>query len=308
MRGLHGVLCLLYALAAAVQWNDPEPVRWIAIYGGAALVAGAAATGRPARWPAIGIAGIALVWAAILAPEALDGLRTSPGEVFGAMSMHAHHVEEAREALGLVLVTLGPLERIDDDLWSIESPVPGLPGASFPRRMTIVRRADGSLLFHNAIPVDDGTLAQVRALGSPAVVVVPSPVHALDARAFREKLGVRAVAPRASLDALSAKTQIDGALEDLPVDPRCRFLPLAGLNNAEHVLLVTSPDGARVSLTENSRQTAAASTEPSNRSKPLRRCSSRPRRRGSSRAPRGGPSARPHPAPPEPRGRSGAGR
>ena len=107
MRALHAVLALLYAAAAAVQWNDPDPVRWIAIYAAAAALSAAAAARRP--WPrgAALMLAIAVVWAVTLAPDAVDGIRHSAREVFGAMSMHAHHVEEARECLGLLLVAVG---------------------------------------------------------------------------------------------------------------------------------------------------------------------------------------------------------
>ena len=107
MRVVLGVLAVLYALAAAVQWNDPDPLRWIAIYGAAAVLAARASARRPSRPVALAVAAIALAWAATLAPDALDGLRTAPGEVFGAMSMRARHVEEAREALGLLIVAAG---------------------------------------------------------------------------------------------------------------------------------------------------------------------------------------------------------
>jgi hypothetical protein len=60
----------------------------------------------------------------------------------------------------------GPLERLDDNLWAVESDVPGIPGLE--RRMSIVRRADGGLLFYNAVPVRDAVLGEIRALGAPA--------------------------------------------------------------------------------------------------------------------------------------------
>ena len=53
-----------------------------------------------------------------------------------------------------------PLEQIDENLFAINGDVPGFPAAAaFPRRMSIVRLKDARLLFHNAIPVDDATLA-----------------------------------------------------------------------------------------------------------------------------------------------------
>jgi len=37
-RALNGLMAALFALAVAVQYNDPDPVRWMAIYGAACIV------------------------------------------------------------------------------------------------------------------------------------------------------------------------------------------------------------------------------------------------------------------------------
>lgn len=94
----------------------------------------------------------------------------------------------------------GPLVQRAPSLWTLDDAVPGLPGAT--RRMMIVRRADGSLVFFNAVPVPDETLAQITALGRPAALIVPNVFHALDAPAFVERLGVTAYGPDVSVAAL----------------------------------------------------------------------------------------------------------
>jgi hypothetical protein len=55
------------------------------------------------------------------------------------------------------------------NLWAVAGWVPGIKGLR--RRMSIVRRADGGLLFFNAVPVDDATLARIRSLGRPSMLV-----------------------------------------------------------------------------------------------------------------------------------------
>jgi hypothetical protein len=136
-----------------------------------------------------------------------------------------------------------PIEKVDDNLWLIEGPVPGLP---FPRRMSIVRRADGTLLFFNAIPLEDSALAEVKAWGKPAVLVVPHDQHMIDARAFAEKLGLQVYGPRACEPKLRQRADLAGTLEDLPADPSVRIEPVAGVKNGEPALFVSS--GGRVSL------------------------------------------------------------
>ena len=141
----------------------------------------------------------------------------------------------------------GPIEKLDDGIWSLESPIPGIPGRGFLRRMTIVRRADGTLMFFNAVPMDDPTLAQLKALGPFSALVVPAPTHAMDAPAFRDKLGVRVYAPADSLGALRSRdVPIDAPLEELPPDARVRTIKLDGLSTGEHVVTIT--DGSRVTV------------------------------------------------------------
>ena len=55
-----------------------------------------------------------------------------------------------------------PLVRHEDNLWSVEGFVPGAP---FRRRMTIARRADGTLIFFHAVPLEEKVLTEVQALG-----------------------------------------------------------------------------------------------------------------------------------------------
>lgn len=145
----------------------------------------------------------------------------------------------------------GPIERVDDNLWSVESAVPGIPGGPFPRRMSIVRLGDGTLLLHNAIPLDEAGLAALHALGRPSLLVTPSPLHCLDANAVRERFGVRLLCPAGAARAVRERTAVDGTLEELPRNPAVRFEPLGGVPSGEGVLVVTSGAGevgARLSL------------------------------------------------------------
>jgi hypothetical protein len=134
----------------------------------------------------------------------------------------------------------GPLVPVDENLWTIDSPVPGIPGGVFPRKMSIVRRSDGTLLFHNAIPVDDPTLEQVRALGKPALLVVPSPFHCIDAHAFRERLGLQVYCPAAAKEQVTEVVAVDGDWTALPADSAVRVEPLDGTTRGEGALAITS--------------------------------------------------------------------
>jgi len=138
----------------------------------------------------------------------------------------------------------GPLEQLDENLYAIESAVPGIPGLR--RRMAIVRRTDGGLLFFNAVPVDEDALARIRALGTPAMLVIPQHLHMIDAHAFRDRLGLRVYAPRATRARVAEAVTVDGTFEDIPADPAVSIVTVAGFRSGEGMAVVRSAD--RVSL------------------------------------------------------------
>jgi hypothetical protein len=138
----------------------------------------------------------------------------------------------------------GPLERLDENLHAIEGDVPGIAGLR--RRMAIVRRADGGLLFFNAVPVDEETLGRIRKLGTPAMLVVPQALHMIDAHAFRERLGVKVYAPAVARRVVAERVEVDGAFEDIPADPAVAIVAVAGFKTGEGLAIVRS--AGRVSL------------------------------------------------------------
>jgi len=101
---VSGFMALLFVFAAAVQYNDPDPIRWMAIYGAAAIVSGWAAwrlAGLPSFAP--GLVGLAaLVWACTIAPRALG--KVSPLAMFQSWEMKNAVIEENREMFGLLIV------------------------------------------------------------------------------------------------------------------------------------------------------------------------------------------------------------
>ncbi len=136
-----------------------------------------------------------------------------------------------------------PIEKLDDNLWAVTSQVPGLPVS---RRMCVVKKSTGGLVFFHAVPLDEKTLAEVLAWGRPEALVVGHDQHAVDANGFREKLGVKVYTPKESVEKLREKVEVEGPIEALPSDPAIRFESIAGTKKAEPVGIVKSSD--RVSL------------------------------------------------------------
>lgn len=137
-----------------------------------------------------------------------------------------------------------PLEKLEDNLWTVESQVPGM---HVKRRMSIVRLADGGLVFYHPIPLDEPSLKEVLAWGKPKALVVGYAGHGVDAHAFGEKLGIGIYGPGRNLDGLKKRwPNLAGTLDDLPKDPSCVFEQLDGTKTGEPVQIVKS--GGRVSL------------------------------------------------------------
>jgi hypothetical protein len=135
-----------------------------------------------------------------------------------------------------------PLERLEENLYAVDGDVPGMAGLR--RRMSIVRRSDGGLLFFNAVPVDDATLARIRELGRPAILVVPQHLHMMDAHAFRERLGVKVFAPAAGRARVAERVEVDGTFEEIPPDPAVSVIGADGFATGEGMVLVRSGDRA----------------------------------------------------------------
>jgi hypothetical protein len=103
LRVGNGLMMVVFLCAAALQYNDPDPVRWMAIYGLAALVCGLSLAGRLPRPAPILVGLAALVWAATIVPGVVG--RVSVGDLFESLAMKSQFVEEAREMGGLLIVT-----------------------------------------------------------------------------------------------------------------------------------------------------------------------------------------------------------
>ncbi|HEU4383367.1 MAG TPA: hypothetical protein VFR85_07650 [Anaeromyxobacteraceae bacterium] len=137
-----------------------------------------------------------------------------------------------------------PIVELETNLWAVEA---DLPRGPVRRRMSIVRRADGGLLFHNAIPLDEGSMRRIEAFGRPALLFVPNGLHRLDLHAFRARYPrLRVHCPREAHARVAAMVPVDGHWDDLPPDPDVRAEPLQGSRFGEAALVVRS--GERTSL------------------------------------------------------------
>jgi hypothetical protein len=99
MRYVNGIFCVVLALFALVQYNDPDFLLWFLIYGIAGAFCAIAAF-RPGLWPASGA-----LRAAFWACFALAVVGTAI--YWPVVWTDWIHVEETREGVGMWIVMAG---------------------------------------------------------------------------------------------------------------------------------------------------------------------------------------------------------
>ena len=100
----NALFLLAFLLSAAVQYNDPYAMIWIAIYLVAAYMCIARFRKHQTKWLPPALLVISLVWIGMLLPDIVG--QVSMPEIVESISMRTHKVEEAREIGGLMLVAI----------------------------------------------------------------------------------------------------------------------------------------------------------------------------------------------------------
>ena len=104
MKLAHLVLACLALVTAALQFNDPDPAYWVAIYAGTAVVLAAKGFGYFSRFWAAAVTGGVLAGMLIsISGFGVYLLSGDYGSIFGDMLASKPYVEETREFLGLAL-------------------------------------------------------------------------------------------------------------------------------------------------------------------------------------------------------------
>lgn len=95
------VMAAYFVFCVVVQYNDPDPIRWMAVYGVAAILSAVMPMKRDAAKLGLVIGALALVWSAIL----IYGIwgKVAFSDTFTKMSEKGGAVEEEREAGGLLI-------------------------------------------------------------------------------------------------------------------------------------------------------------------------------------------------------------
>ena len=105
MKIFNTIFAILFLGFAALQYNDPDPVVWILIYGAMAGVCFMAVRGRYHRPTIIALAAVYIIYALLLSPAILTWLSSDDRSLlFDELAkMQYPYIEETREAIGLVI-------------------------------------------------------------------------------------------------------------------------------------------------------------------------------------------------------------
>jgi hypothetical protein len=132
------------------------------------------------------------------------------------------------------------IEKVSEGLWRVEG---SLPKMALRRVMTLAKMADGGVVIHSAVALDEPMMRELEAWGTPAYLLVPNGYHRLDAPAFKRRYpALKVLCPRGSRRKVEEVVKVDGTYEDFPADPYVSLQTLAGVKETEGVMCVRASE------------------------------------------------------------------
>jgi hypothetical protein len=98
------VFLVAFVLSAMVQYNDPDPLPWMAIYLSAGAMCLLVIRKQYLTWLPPMLLLVSFGWILVLLPSIVG--QVSVAEILESISMKTREVEEAREVGGLLLVAI----------------------------------------------------------------------------------------------------------------------------------------------------------------------------------------------------------
>jgi|TARA_Y100000310_G_scaffold301582_1_gene338171 hypothetical protein len=135
----------------------------------------------------------------------------------------------------------GAVERLEENLWRVEGTIKGM---GLKRVMTLAKLADGQLVIHNGIALDQESMNEIENWGTPAILIVPNGFHRLDAAAYLERYpALRVFCPKGARSRVEEVVRVKGDYEDYDAEGPVTLDHLAGVAEAEGVMKVLSNSG-----------------------------------------------------------------
>jgi len=136
----------------------------------------------------------------------------------------------------------GPLEEIDEGILTVAGEIK-MPLGNFPRRMTVVGLSGNRTAIFSAIALNSAEMRKIEQLGTPSFLIVPSDMHRLDARIWKECYpAIRVVTPSGARMRVAEIVQVDSS-DDILQDEAVRFQNVAGTGGHESALTVRRAHG-----------------------------------------------------------------
>lgn len=134
-----------------------------------------------------------------------------------------------------------PIEELGEGLRRVEGDLERMP---LKRVMTIAARADGGLVVHSAIALEDELMQRIDAWGAVQAIVVPNGWHRLDARVYKDRYpAARVYCPAGAVKQVEQVVPVDGTYQDFPADDAVSLVTLDGVAAQEGVMVVRGAAG-----------------------------------------------------------------
>ena len=144
----------------------------------------------------------------------------------------------------------GKLTPLDDNLLSVTGVMRMPPMGDVERRMTVVRLYDGRLVVYSAIALDEQEMRVRETLGTPAYLIVPSDLHRMDAKVWKDRYpAIVVVAPAGARAKVEKVVAVDATSVDFG-DPAVRFVAVPGTGEREAALVVETRSGVTLILND----------------------------------------------------------
>lgn len=143
----------------------------------------------------------------------------------------------------------GKLVQVDEGILTVVGEI-HMPLMDLPRRMTVVRLVDASLVVFSAIALNPDEMSALEAYGRPAVLIVPSDKQRLDAKTWKDRYPeIEVVAPEGARAKVEEVVPVDTAAPRFD-DPNVQFVTVPGTRGREAALVVRTPNGTTLVLND----------------------------------------------------------
>jgi hypothetical protein len=116
--------------------------------------------------------------------------------------------------------------------------------------MTVVRISGGRLVIYSAIALDPAGMSRIEDFGQPAFLIVPSDLHRIDARIYKDRYPeMTVVAPSGAREKVAEVVAVDTTDPDFN-DATVKFVTLPGVAGHEAALVVHRTGGTTFVLND----------------------------------------------------------